>query len=187
MRVFIFPKWGDHRVDVAEGGAFWRSLEPRWPILEFLSPGVLVVSSPFWRLRAPLGWIFWGKSLLDPSGEIQAYPFPRKINFPDFYWLLNQSWYQMGRGREVSFNSSKCLSALVKIFPCGRFKKFKTNRAVLTIIMSLENIFCWNLVKSALDREDSSVPLYSSFFNFCFICNFSVWCVCSTVSCPCGL
>ena len=120
---------------------------------------------------APLGRIFRGKSLLDPPGEIQAYPFPHKINFSNFYCLLNPSWSQMGRGREVSFNSLK--SFLVKIFPYGRFKKFKTNRAVLTIIMSLENILCWNLVKSALDKEDSSVPVYSPFFNF-FICNFSV-------------
>ena len=78
--------------------------------------------------RDPLGQIFQGKTVLDPSGEIQAYPFPRKINFPGFYRLLNLSWYQMGRGREVPFNSSKCLSALVKIFPCGRFKKFKQTK-----------------------------------------------------------
>ena len=81
---------------------------------------------------------------MDPSGEIQAYPYPCKINFSDFYCLLNPSWYQMGRGREVSFNSLKCFSALVKIFPCGRFKNFKTNIAVLTIVMGLENILCWN-------------------------------------------
>ena len=79
----------------------------------------------------------------------------------------------MGRGREVSFNSSKCFSAFVKISPCGKFKKFKTNKAVLTIVIGLENILCWNLVKSALDKEDSSVPVYSPFKNF-FICNFSV-------------
>ena len=121
---------------------------------------------------APLGRIFQGKSLLDLPGEIQAYPFPHKINFSNFYCLLNPSWSQMGKGREVSFNSSKCLSSLVKIFPCGRFEKFKRNRAVLTIIMSLENILYWNLVKSASDKEDSSVPVYSP-FNF-FICNFSV-------------
>ena len=75
----------------------------------------------------------------------------------------------MGRGREgieLSFNSSKCLSALVKIFPCGRLKKFKINKAILTIVTGLENILCWNLVKSALDKEDSSVPVYSPFFNF---------------------
>ena len=136
---------------------------------------------------APLGWIFQGKSWLDTSGEIQAYPFPCKINFSDFHCLLNPSWYQMGRGREVSFNSSKCLSALVKIFPCGRFKKFKTNKAVLTIVIGLENILCWNLVKSALDKEDSSVPVYSPFFNFFFIYNFSVWCVRSIMSYVCGL
>ena len=118
---------------------------------------------------APLGRIFRGKCLLDPAGEIQAYPFPRRINFSDFHCFVNPSWYQMGRGREVSFSSLKCFSALVKIFPCGRFKKFKRNRAVLTIIIGLENVLCWNLVKSALDKEDSSVPVYSP-FNF-FICN----------------
>ena len=69
----------------------------------------------------------------------------------------------------MSFNSSKCLSALVKIFPCGRFKKFKTNKAVLTIVIGLENILCWNLVKSALDKEDSSVSVCSLFFNFLFV------------------
>ena len=73
----------------------------------------------------------------------------------------------------MSFNSSKCLSALVKMFPCGRFKNFKANKAVLTIVMGLENILCWNLLKSDLDKEDSSVPVYSPFFNF-FIYNFSV-------------
>ena len=94
-------------------------------------------------------------SSLDPSGEIQAYPFPCKISFPDFHCFVNLSWYQMGRGRKVSFISSKCLSALVKISPCGKFKKFKTNKAVLIIVIGLENILCWNLVKSALDKEDS--------------------------------
>ena len=102
-------------------------------------------------------------SLLDPSGEIQAYPLPCKISFPDFHCFVNPSWYQMGRGREVPFNSSKYFSALVKISPCVKFKKFKTNKAVLTIVIGLENILCWNLVKSALDKEDSSVPVYSPF------------------------
>ena len=40
----MFPKTGDHKVDAAEGGAFWRSLEPPWPVLAFLPPGVFVVS-----------------------------------------------------------------------------------------------------------------------------------------------
>ena len=110
-------------------------------------------------------------SLLDPSGEIQAYPFPCKISFPDFHCFVNLSLYQMGRGREASFNSSKCFSALVKISPCGKFKKFKTNKAVLTIVIGLENMLEYR--KSALDEEDSSVPVYSPVLNF-FICNFSV-------------
>ena len=79
----------------------------------------------------------------------------------------------MSRGREVSFNSSKCFSALVKISPCGKFKKFKTNKAVLTIVIGLKNISRWNLVKSALDKEDRRVSVYSPLFNF-FICSFSV-------------
>ena len=91
-------------------------------------------------------------SSLDPSGEIQAYPFPCKISFPDFHCFANLSWYQMGRGREVSFNSLKCLSAVVKISSSGKFKKFKTNKAVLTIVTGLKNILHWNLVKSALDK-----------------------------------
>ena len=66
----------------------------------------------------------------------------------------------------MSFNSSKCFSALVKISPCGKFKKFKTNKAILTIVIGLENILCWNLVKSALD---SGVPVYSPLFNFLFV------------------
>ena len=75
----------------------------------------------------------------------------------------------MGKGREVSFNVSKCFSAFVKISPCGKFKKFKANKAVLTIVISLKNILHWNLVKSALDKEDKSVPVYSPVFNFLFV------------------
>ena len=35
----------------------------------------------------------------------------------------------------MSFNVSKCFSAFVKIFPRGKFKKFKTNKAILTIVI----------------------------------------------------
>ena len=73
-------------------------------------------------------------SLLDPSGEIEAYHFPCKISFLDFHRLVNPSWYQMGKIREVSFNVSKCFSAL-KISPCSKFKKFKINKAILTIVI----------------------------------------------------
>ena len=76
-------------------------------------------------------------SSLDPSGETQAYPFPYKINFRDFHGLFNLSWYQVGRGREESFNSSKCFSAHVKISPCSKFKKIK---AILKIVISLKNV-----------------------------------------------
>ena len=79
----------------------------------------------------------------------------------------------MGRGREVSLNSSKCFSALLKISPCNKFKKCKTNKVVLTVVIGVKNILHWNLVKSALDKKDRSVPVYSPFLNF-FICSFSV-------------
>ena len=49
-------------------------------------------------------------------------------------------------------NASKCFSAFVKISPCRKFKKFKTNKAVLTIVSGLKNIVHLNLVKSALDK-----------------------------------
>ena len=76
----------------------------------------------------------------------------------------------MGRGREVSFNVLKCFSAFVKISPRG---KFKTTKAVLTIVIGLKNIVHWNLVKSALDKEDKNVPMHSPFFisfNLSFQC-----------------
>ena len=66
----------------------------------------------------------------------------------------------------MPFNSSKCLSAFVKISLCSKFKNFQTKKAVLAIVTGLENTLCWNLVKSALDKEDSSVPVYSPFCNF---------------------
>ena len=103
---------------------FCKFLKPPWLVLEFLPSGVFVVSSLVWMLGASLGQIFRGGShvsSLDPSGEIEAYPFPCKISFLDFHWLVNPSWYQMGRGRQVSFNVSKCFSAFVKISPCGKF------------------------------------------------------------------
>ena len=69
----------------------------------------------------------------------------------------------------MSFNVLKCFSAFVKISPCGKLKKFKTNKAVLTIVIGLKNILRWNLVKSALDKEDKNVPVYSPLFNFLFV------------------
>ena len=41
----------------------------------------------------------------------------------------------MGKGREVFFNVLKCFSALVKISLCGKFKKFRTNKVILTIVI----------------------------------------------------
>ena len=73
----------------------------------------------------------------------------------------------------MSFHSSKCFSALVKISPCGKLKKIKTNKAVLIIVIGSKNSLCWNLLKSVLDKEDSSVQVYFLFLNF-FICSFNV-------------
>ena len=73
----------------------------------------------------------------------------------------------------MCFNSLKCLSVLVKISLCDKFKKFKTKKAVLTIVIGLENVLCWNLVKSGLDKEDSSVLVCSLtlFYFFLFFLN----------------
>ena len=35
-------------------------------------------------------------------------------------------------------------------------------------VIGLENILCWNLVESALERGDSNVPVYSPFLIFLF-------------------
>ena len=43
------------------------------------------------------------------------------------------------------------------------------SKAVLTIVIVLKNILRWNLVKSALDKEDNRVPVYSPFLNFLFV------------------
>ena len=40
-----------------------------------------------------------------------------------------------GQGGAVSFNVSECFFAFVKISLCGKFKKFKTNKAILTIVI----------------------------------------------------
>ena len=44
----------------------------------------------------------------------------------------------MGKGKEVSFNVSKLLFlffAFVKTSLCGKFKKFKRNKSILTIVI----------------------------------------------------
>ena len=46
-------------------------------------------------------------------------------------------------------------------------------QSCINIVIGLKNILCWNLVKSALDKEDRCVPVCSPFFN-CFIYSFSV-------------
>ena len=87
----------------------------------------------------------------------------------------------MGKGREVSFNVSKCFSAFVKISPCCKFKKFKTNKATLTTIIGLKNILRSDLVKFALDKEDRSVPVYALLFNFLLVvsaCNVFKYVLC---------
>ena len=43
------------------------------------------------------------------------------------------------------------------------------NKAILTVVIGLKNILRQNLVMSALDKEDKSVPAYSPLFNFLFV------------------
>ena len=57
-----------------------------------------------------------------------------------------------------------------------QIKKFKKGEYTGTLQYSclespsdLKNILHWNLVKSALDKEDKSVPVYSPLFNFLFV------------------
>ena len=46
------------------------------------------------------------------------------------------------------------------------------NKAILTVVIGLKNILRQNLVKSVLDKEDKSVPVYTLLFNFVclFVC-----------------
>ena len=100
------------KFDDIEGGVSCRFFRVTWLVLEFFSSREFSRFLPlFWTPDAPLGRIFQRESQLislDLSGEIQAYPFPCKINFLDFYCLVSPSWFQPGRGREVSSNSKKC-------------------------------------------------------------------------------
>ena len=43
------------------------------------------------------------------------------------------------------------------------------NKAILTVVIGLKNILRQNLVKSALDKKDKSVSVYSPLFNFLFV------------------
>ena len=82
-----------------------------WFVLGTPPPqGDFTISSLSWMLVTPRGHIFQrGSQLisLDPSGEIQAYPFPCNINFPDFHCLVNLSWYEVGRGSEMFSDAFK--------------------------------------------------------------------------------
>ena len=77
------------------------------------------------------------------------------ISFLDFHCLVSLFWYQMGRGREASCDSSKC-SGLVEIFPCGKFKKFKTNKAVLTMVIGFSSVqFSHSVMSDSLRHHES--------------------------------
>ena len=76
------------------------------------------------------------------------------ISFLDFHCLVSLFWYQMGRGREASCDSSKC-SGLVEIFPCGKFKKFKTNKAVLTMVIGFSSVqFSHSVMSDSLRHHE---------------------------------
>lgn len=66
----------------------------------------------------------------------------------------------------MSFSSSKCFSAFVEISPCSKFKEIKTNKAVLTIVIGLDNILHWNLADLLWIKEDKNVPVYFPFLFF---------------------
>ena len=81
--------------------------------------------------------------------------FPCKISFLDFGWLVNPSWYQMGKGKEMSYNVSKlffvvCLFVLFFAFVqtslCVKLKNFKTNKAILTIVIKRKSIMMKTLL-----------------------------------------
>ena len=77
------------------------------------------------------------------------------ISFLDFHCLVSLFWYQMGRGREASCDSSKC-SGLVEIFPCGKLKKFKTNKAVLTMVIGFSSVqFSHSVMSDSLRHHES--------------------------------
>ena len=48
-------------------------------------------------------------------------------------------------------------------------KHFKTNKAILTIVIGLKNMLHWNLVKSVLDKEDKNVNVYFPLKNFFYL------------------
>ena len=65
-------------VNPSEGGASWRSLEPPWPVFEFLPVGVRVVPFPFEVWGPPwvesfegeamwIRWIFCGNTSIPLS------------------------------------------------------------------------------------------------------------------------
>ena len=68
--------------------------------------------------EAMIHWIHLGKH--------KHTPFPVRLVSQISIVLLTRLGTKWAE-EEVFFNSSKCFSALVKISPCGKFKKFKTN------------------------------------------------------------
>ena len=81
--------------------------------------------------------------------------FPVRLASPISIVLLTRlgtKWAEEEKSPSVPWNA---FLLSLKYLPVVSLKIFKTNKAVLTIAMGLENILCWNLVKSALDKEDS--------------------------------
>ena len=64
----------------------------------------------------------------------------------------------MGKGREVSFNVSKYFSAFVRISPCGKFKKFKINKTILTIVIERkENYNDENILRKYFSLKEKKI------------------------------
>ena len=101
-------------------------------------------------------------------GNTRPTPFPiRLISQISIVYstCLGTKWTEKEKSPSIPRN----VFLLVSRYPCSKLKKFKTNKAILTIVIGLKNVLHWNLVKSALDEEDKSVPVYSPLFNFLFV------------------
>ena len=84
---------------------------------------------------------------------------------------LGTKWAEEERNYVIPQNVFLLLLKYLLVVSLKNLRQKK--KTVLTIVIGLENILCWSLVKSALDKEDNNVPAYFPFYNF-FICNFSV-------------
>ena len=99
-------------------------------------------------------------------GNTRPTPFPiRLISQISMVYstCLGTKWAEEEKSPSIPRNAFLLMS---RYLLAVSLKKIK---AILTIVISLKNVLHWNLVKSALDKEDKSVPVYSPLFNFLFV------------------